>query len=126
MTSTHQQIISNVRILYIVQDVIFISLLYYFRILWIKHQRHVKKCSDVSIKRILDRYCENTLKKVEIPESEELIIPEPQGIQNLDEIPDDSEIEKHTPKAEIFKLEQSKKIEKDDEDDMIPKVEELE
>jgi len=98
----------------------------WYRILWIKHQRHVKKCSDVSIKRILDRYCENTLKKVEIPESEELIIPEPQGIQNLDEIPDDSEIEKHTPKAEIFKLEQSKKIEKDDEDDMIPKVEELE
>ena len=62
---------------------------------------------------------------MEIPESEELIIPEPQGIQNLDEIPDDTEIEKHTPRAEIIKLEKSKKIEKDDEDDMIPKVEEL-
>ena len=64
--------------------------------------------------------CHLYLKKNELP---------PLNIHNgmdLDEIPDDSEIEKHTPKAEIFKLEQSKKIEKDDEDDMIPKVEELE
>ena len=41
---------------------------------------------------------------VEIPESEELIIPEPQGMQNLDDIPDDSEIEANTPRAEIIKM----------------------
>ena len=41
---------------------------------------------------------------VEIPESEELIIPEPQGMQNLDDIPDDSKIEANTPRAEIMKM----------------------
>ena len=50
-------------------------------------------------------YIENTLKIVEIPESEELIIPEPQGMQNLYHIPDDSEIKANTPRAEIMKME---------------------
>ena len=68
-----------------------------YRILWIKYQRHVKKCSDPAIIRILERYNENIFKTVKIPESEELIIPEPQGMQNLDDNPDDSEIEaKHS------------------------------
>ena len=97
----------------------------WYRVVWMKHQRHVKKCSDAAIKRILDRYCENSLKTVEVPESEELNIPEPQGIQNIDDCPDDDEIEQNTPKAKILEMEKSKKIEKDDEDDMIPKVEEL-
>jgi len=76
----------------------------WYRILWMQHQRHVKKCSDAAIKRILERYTENTLKTVEIPESEELIIPEPHGLQNLDDIPDDSEIEANTPRAEILRM----------------------
>ena len=52
----------------------------------------------------MEHYAENTLKVVEIPESEELIIPEPQGMQNLDDIPDNSEIEANTSRAEIMKI----------------------
>ena len=51
----------------------------WYRIVWIKHHREYKKCSDVTIKRLLQRYTENSLKHVEIPESEELNIPEPHG-----------------------------------------------
>ena len=51
----------------------------WYRIVWIKHHREFKKCSDVTIKRLLQRYTENSLKHVEIPESEELNIPEPHG-----------------------------------------------
>ena len=58
-------------------DKILITLIY--RSIWIKHQREYKHASDEAIRRILDRYTENTGKRVEIPESEELIIPEPQG-----------------------------------------------
>ena len=94
----------------------------WYRILWIQHQRHVKKCSDAAIKRILEHYAENTLKTVEIPESEELIIPEPQGMQNLDDIPDDSEIEANTPRAEILKMEiAGTKIESPE----LPRIEEI-
>ena len=94
----------------------------WYRILWIKHQRQVKKCSDAAIKRILERYAENTLKVVEIPESEELNIPEPHGMQNLDDIPDDSEIEANTPRAEILKMEiAGTKIESPE----LPRIEEL-
>ena len=92
----------------------------WYRILWIKHQRHVKKCSDAAIKRILERYAENTLKVVEIPESEELIIPKPQGMQNLD----DSEIEANTPRTEIMKMEMEiagTKIESPE----LPRIQEL-
>ena len=69
------------------------------------HQRHVKQFSDAAVKRILERYIENTLKIVEIPESEKLIIPEPQGMQNLYNIPDDSEMKANTPRADIMKME---------------------
>ena len=51
----------------------------WYRIIWIKHHREYKKCSDVTIKRLLERYTENTCKRVEIPESEVLNIPEPHG-----------------------------------------------
>ena len=47
----------------------------WYRIVWIKHHREYKKCSDVTIKRLLQRYTENSLKHVEIPENEELNIP---------------------------------------------------
>ena len=67
---------------------------------------------------------------MEIPESEELIIPEPQGISNLDEIPDDDEIEKTTPKMQILEMMQKDKKQggeqRDEDDDMLPKVQELE
>ena len=94
----------------------------WYRVLWIKSQREDKKASDAAIKRILDRYYENSGKRVEIPDSEELIIPEPQGIPNLDDIPDDAEIEKNTPKAQILQL---RKKPLEDEEDMLPKVQEL-
>ena len=45
------------------------------------------------------------MKTVEIPESEELIIPKPQGMQNLYDILDDSETEANTPRTEIMKME---------------------
>ena len=59
---------------------------------------------------------------VEIPESEELIIPKPQGMQNLYDILDDSEIEANTPRAEILKMEiAGTKIESPE----LPRIEEL-
>ena len=82
----------------------------------------LKKFSDAAIKRFLECYTENTLKTVEIPESEELIILKPQGMQNLDDIPDDSEIEANTPRAEILKMEiAGTKIESPE----MPRMEEL-
>ena len=80
----------------------------WYRIIWLRHQRHVKKSSDAAIKRILDRYQENSCKRVEIPQSEELNIPEPQGIGNLDELPEESEIEETTNKAQFIKLKAEK------------------
>lgn len=100
----------------------------WYRVVWLRHYRHVKKASDEAIKRILDRYKENSSKTVEIPASEELSIPEPQGIANVDDLPDDNEIELATPKAEIIRLKASKddKPVSDEEEDMVPKIEEIE
>ncbi len=92
----------------------------WYRILWVKHQRHVKKASDAAIKRILERYTENSSKRVDIPDSEELYVPQPQGIGNIEDMPDDQEIEQHTPKAEILKLRKKEAIIEEE-----PKVEEL-
>ena len=96
----------------------------WYRILWIRNQRD-KGVSDATIKRLVARYEENSCKKVEIPDSEELVIPEPHGLQNIDDIPEDSEIEQNTIKAQIIELQQSKKKPEIDEEDMLPKVEEI-
>ena len=50
----------------------------WYRVVWIRHYREVKQASDASIARILERYAENTGKRVEIPECTEFQVPEPQ------------------------------------------------
>jgi len=45
----------------------------WYRIVWIRFQREYKKASDASILRILDRYYENSGKRVQIPDTEELV-----------------------------------------------------
>ena len=128
----------------------------WYRIVWIKHHREYKKCSDVTIKRLLQRYTENSLKHVEIPESEELNIPEPHGkymytlpthkflyilivyihnlsclftflgVENYLDAPDDQEIEANTNKAKYIEMKRKEKqIELDEDEDMLPRVEEL-
>lgn len=102
----------------------------WYRVLWIRHQRANKNASDQSIKRILDRYTENTGKRVEIPASEELHIPEPTGMENLEEIPDDTEIELNTPRAQILEMrrkdkEEVQELKRKEKQKEEPKVEEI-
>lgn len=82
----------------------------WYRIVWLKHQRQVKKASDEAIQRILDRYYENSGKRVIVPKCEELNVPEPQGISNLDDLPDDAQIEAETPKALVMEIKNSQRI----------------
>ena len=57
----------------------------WYKFVWLKHQREVKKCSDDAIGRILDRYTENTGKRVYLPDCEGFVVPEPKGIDDDDE-----------------------------------------
>uniref|UniRef100_A0A0K2UHP2 SET domain-containing protein n=3 Tax=Lepeophtheirus salmonis TaxID=72036 RepID=A0A0K2UHP2_LEPSM len=61
----------------------------WYRVLWIQHQRKKNNSSDAAIARIMDRYYENTGKKIPLPENEELIVPDPVGVQNIDELDDE-------------------------------------
>lgn len=45
-----------------------------------------------------------------MPNTEEFIIPEPQGIGNLEDLPDDAEIEANTPKAQVDQLQKAKNL----------------
>ncbi len=45
----------------------------WYRIVWVLHQRNYKKASDDCIVRLLDRYYENSGKRVEIPDCDELV-----------------------------------------------------
>ena len=76
----------------------------WYRVIWLRHQRNVKQASDSAIQRILDRYYENSSKRVEIPKSEELNIPEPKGIDNLEDLPDEKEISETTNKAKFIQM----------------------
>ncbi len=99
----------------------------WYRVVWLRHQRYVKKASDAAIKRIIDRYAENTSKRIEIPESEELDVPEPKGISNMDDLPGDDEIEANTNKAYITELKrQDQNGHAKDDEDMLPKIQEIE
>ena len=46
----------------------------WYSIVWIRFQKEYKKASDASILRILDRYYENSGKRVQIPDTEELVM----------------------------------------------------
>ena len=61
----------------------------WYKFVWLKHQREVKKCSDDAIGRILDRYTENTGKRVYLPDCEGFVVPEPKGIDDDDEEADE-------------------------------------
>jgi hypothetical protein len=45
----------------------------WYRIVWILHQRNHKKASDETIIRLLDRYYENSGKRVVVPDCEKLV-----------------------------------------------------
>ena len=45
----------------------------WYRIVWILHQRNYKKASDETIIRLLDRYYENSGKRVAVPDCEQLV-----------------------------------------------------
>jgi hypothetical protein len=45
----------------------------WYRIVWVLHQRNYKKATDDCIVRLLDRYYENSGKRVEIPDCDELV-----------------------------------------------------
>ena len=64
----------------------------WYRKVWLRHQREHKKLKDESIIRILDRYYENTGKRVDLSlEDEDFFVPPPKGVDNLAELPDDEE-----------------------------------
>ena len=99
----------------------------WYRIVWLKHQREYKKASDASIKRILDRYYENSGKRFPMPASEELVVPEPQGVDDLD-LFEDGEFAEGTaliPFVEKGEIKE-KKVEEIDEDMMPPSETEVE
>ena len=107
----------------------------WYRVVWIRHQREFKNASDATIRRLLDRYAENTCRRIPIPECEELNIPDPQGFQNIEDMPEEDEIEATTQKQQYLDMlqksdtanENGARVNLDDiEDDMLPRVEEIE
>ena len=59
--------------------------------MWLQHQREYKKVNDDAIGRILARYMENTGKRVELPEAEGFVVPEPKGIVDDEDEDDEGE-----------------------------------
>ena len=55
------------------------------RTLWLKHVREEKKWGDKEIKRFLERNYDMTMKKIELPEDDELFVPQPVGVVDLDQ-----------------------------------------
>ena len=54
----------------------------WYRIVWLRHQREFKKMKDDAIERVLARYYENTGKRVELPEEEGFVVPDPKGVDD--------------------------------------------
>ena len=59
--------------------------------MWLQHQREYKKANDDAIGRILARYMENTGKRVELPEAEGFVVPDPKGIEDDDDVDSEDE-----------------------------------
>ena len=55
------------------------------RTLWLKHVREEKKWGDKEIKRFLERNYDMTMKKIELPADDELFVPQPVGVVDLDQ-----------------------------------------
>jgi len=47
--------------------------------------REEKKWGDKEIKRFLERNYDMTMKKIELPEDDELFVPQPVGVVDLDQ-----------------------------------------
>jgi len=58
----------------------------WYRTVWLQHMRVVKKGDDKAIQRYIDRQYELQGYRIPLPESEELNVPEPQGV-DLNEVP---------------------------------------
>jgi len=58
----------------------------WYRVVWLHHMRVVKKGDDKAIQRYIDRQYELQGYRIPLPESEELNVPEPHGV-DLNEIP---------------------------------------
>ncbi len=64
----------------------------WFKKVWLRHQREVKKLSDESILRVLLRYRENTSKHVDLDlDDAEFAVPDPRGVAGLEELRDGDE-----------------------------------
>jgi len=58
----------------------------WYRVVWLQHMRVVKKGDDKAIQRYIDRQYELQGYRIPLPESEELDVPEPQGV-DMSEVP---------------------------------------
>lgn len=70
----------------------------WYRVVWLRHQREFKKHDDAAIQRIVARYEENTGKRFPWVNTEGFVVPEPKGIDDLD---DDEEVNKGVPQLEL-------------------------
>jgi hypothetical protein len=70
----------------------------WYKKVWLRHQREVKKMSDESIMRVLLRYRENTSKHVDLDlDDDEFFVPEPTGVAGLEELPDEEGVQDAEP-----------------------------
>ena len=52
----------------------------WYKMVWLRHQREFKKMNEDAINRVLARYTENTGKRVELPDIEGFVVPDPKGV----------------------------------------------
>jgi len=98
----------------------------WYRVMWIRHQREYKKYDDAAIQRTVARYEENTGKRFTYPDEEGFVVPEPKGIDDIDddeeenngvsqiELPHSDMIEEMDKAKELFKMKE-KRIENGEE-----------
>ena len=70
----------------------------WYRVMWLRHQREYKKYDDAAIQRQVARYEENTGKRFIYPDEEGFVVPEPKGIDDVD---DDEEVNNSVSKIEL-------------------------
>ena len=57
----------------------------WYKQLWLKHVRQDKRWGDKEIQRFLERNLDMTMKRIELPEEEDLLVPDPVGAVNLED-----------------------------------------
>ena len=93
----------------------------WYRVVWLQHQREYKKHDDAAIHRTVARYEENTGKRFPYPNEEDFVVPEPKGIDDLDDdeeankgesqlqLPHAGMIEEMDKAKELFKMKEKRK-----------------